>query len=217
MEICEKGTAMQPLHAKSPLELDRAARDHIAACLAEIALAAGPAVMEVYASGRETSRLSPTAAPSRSPTSGRRRSSAIASPASCPRRPWSRRRGSPQAKGSRSLEGSCWSIHSTGRTIHQPQRRIHHQCGARRVRPPGRRRGLCAGARATVVRRRARVRLRRPCWRVDARTGRLASDARRAPRRPACGHGEPVRMPTPRPRPFSAGSRSPSGARSVRR
>ncbi len=49
---------MQPLHAEGPLELDRAARDDIAACLAEVAIAAGPAVMEVYASGGNVSTKS---------------------------------------------------------------------------------------------------------------------------------------------------------------
>ncbi len=49
---------MQPLHDEGPLELDRAARDDIAACLAEVAIAAGPAVMEVYASGGNVSTKS---------------------------------------------------------------------------------------------------------------------------------------------------------------
>ncbi len=43
---------MQPPHSKRrPIDLDHAARDAVAAGLAEIAIAAGPAVMEVYASG----------------------------------------------------------------------------------------------------------------------------------------------------------------------
>ena len=47
-----------PLHAHGPLEPDRLERDRLAACLAEIALAAGPAVMEVYASGGTVSTKS---------------------------------------------------------------------------------------------------------------------------------------------------------------
>jgi 3'(2'),5'-bisphosphate nucleotidase len=49
---------MQPLHAEGPLEWDRVERDRLAASLAEIALAAGPAVMEVYASGGAVSTKS---------------------------------------------------------------------------------------------------------------------------------------------------------------
>ncbi len=43
---------MPQIHAEDrSIDPDRASRDAIAACLAEVALAAGPAVMEVYASG----------------------------------------------------------------------------------------------------------------------------------------------------------------------
>lgn len=49
---------MPSLRAEVPLDLDRATRDYVAASLAEIAIAVGPAVMEVYASGGNVSTKS---------------------------------------------------------------------------------------------------------------------------------------------------------------
>ena len=50
------GTALQPPDSnRRPIDLAHAARDAVAAALAEIAVAAGPAVMEVYASGGSVS------------------------------------------------------------------------------------------------------------------------------------------------------------------
>jgi 3'(2'), 5'-bisphosphate nucleotidase len=52
----DKGPALQPLHPEGrPFDLDRAAPDAVAALLAEFAIAAGPAVMEVYAGAASVS------------------------------------------------------------------------------------------------------------------------------------------------------------------
>ena len=70
--------------------------------------------------------------------------------------------------------------------IHRPQRRVHRQRRAHRTRPADRRRGLCAGARTAVVRRRARFRLRSAGRRRPAAAAGLARAER--PRRSAGAH-----------------------------
>ena len=90
----QRGTVMDTSHFRSPkgLDLARASRDEIAEALAAIALAAGPAIMEVMPNRLRAQN--PTAARSPKPTSAPRRSFAPGSRRSRPTFRWSPRRPS---------------------------------------------------------------------------------------------------------------------------
>ena len=158
-------------------------RDEIALLLAEVALAAGPAVMEVYEHGcearakgdgspvtarrpaRRGDHLRPSSAAPSPPTADRRRGSGGG------RRADRRRRALPADRPARR--------HAR---IHRPQRRIHHQCRADRERAgrspaPSMRRRLAACGSAATAPSSATRRSAPPCPPTSAR--RAFASARR--------------------------------------
>ena len=103
-----------------PFDFERASRDEIALFLAEAALAAGPAVMEVYEHGGDR-RAKADGSPV---TLADQRAEAIVCGPSCARdRPAADRRGGdrqPAENGSPSPNGSCLSTRSTERENSSP-------------------------------------------------------------------------------------------------
>ena len=183
---------MPSLRAEVPLDLDRATRDHVAASLAEIAIAVGPAVMEVYASGGNVSTKSDgspvTLADERAEAiiCGRLARLLPKTPVVAEER---------VAAGDRiPIAGRFLLVDPLDGTKEFISRNGEFTINVAlvEIRPADRRRGLCAGASAAMVWGRARVRLRRSRWRGDARTGPLASDTGPLRAGAPCGHGEPV-------------------------
>ncbi len=182
---------MPPLH-EGPLELDRIERDRLAACLGEIALAAGPAVMEVYASGGTVSTKSDG-----SPvTLADERAEAIICDRLArlmPTTPVVAEEGV-AAGDAVSIAERFLLVDPLDGTKEFITRNGEFTINVALIEfgLADRRRGLCACAGAAVVWRRARVRVRRARRRGDARAGRLASDSHPFRAGPPRRHGEPV-------------------------